>query len=640
MDLIRLLTVVSVLLLVGGGTVSTVTADGISGLARGTRSDSWTIVVVMAADNSLSGAVDGDLSEIVGAGTSSDVTVCILMDGSVLGDTRISVVGSSVYSVSVASVGISAEANMGDPSVLSAFGAWAYSTYPSTRTGFIFWDHGGGWVDLCHDGSHFDHVSMVELSSVLDAVTDHVPGSRLDLVGFDCCYMGTSEVATEVRPYSRYMVGSEEYEEWDGWHYEPWISSLRASPGSDGSVVGSSIVSAFDAYYSGSGTYTLSCTDLDAWTDAAVRVSDVAEDLRRVAFTRRTEIQAARTGTLAYIDTSGYSFLDLGDLLGHFYTHIPDPWIRATITGALSAYNASIVAEAHGPGLGSSTGLTIYFPASGEDYRPEYGTDTLWSVETAWEEFLAAYYRAYDVALTIPDPPTMEEDGAGIMYINATLGRATRAGIWVSVDNGEWVVDPEISLETGSHLVRARIWDGAAWSSMNTTTTDPNTGTILSTEIPYLIRTYDSGYSLVSVPVQGMSYTASTFADLLGASQVAYMTVLGTIREWHTGGSSLVDFTIRADVGYWVRVDQRSRTVQWSGDPWTQRTITVSRGWAIIPVGRSLSSSEFWADNPSLDYLAYWDEIWRPVFRGGESLSLERGTAIAIHAPNPMGVVI
>lgn len=625
----------AVLVLVAGASVAIGPPAGASSTRVGppTGSDTWTILVYMAGDNSLSSAIAGDLSEIQAGGLSSEVTVVCYADGSGAGDATLWEISSSVVQLSLASAGLPMEPDMGDPDVASEFALWGLSSYPADRYGWVWWDHGGGWLDLCHDGSHVDHLTMAEVREILATATT-VVGSRLDLVGSDCCYMGAAEMASEVRPYAQVYVGSAEYEGWDGWDYTAVLEALREDPTMDGESLGTEIVDAYGASYATS-SYTLSAVNLTDYLACETAVSDLAESLRRVAGTLSVELGAARSAAYSYIDTGGYSYLDLGDLCGEIYDRASNATVRARAAAAYSALNDSIVAECHGAGA-DHTGLSIYWPPA-TSYRPSYGT-TSFSTATAWDSFLLSYFRSSDLDTIAPGTPTMEE-GPGVLYVNATLGRSSSAGVWVTVDGGAWRVATDISIGSGTHTITARVYDGVSWGGSNTTTSTASR--ILATALPYVTRSMEAGYHVVSLPVQGITYRASQLAELLGASQVADYTASGYLRDWRADGGPLVlDFVIRPGRAYWVYVDDPG-TVQWVGDPWGSRTIVVSRGFALLPIGRSLTSAEFWDANPSIDYAAYWqDGQWNGLWRSDRSHTFVRGSGVMVWADTATGVVI
>ena len=49
---------------------------------------------------------------------------------------------------------------------------------------------------------------------------------RFEFIGFDCCLMGTAEVANILATYSRYFYGSQEIEPGSGWYYTTILNYL------------------------------------------------------------------------------------------------------------------------------------------------------------------------------------------------------------------------------------------------------------------------------------------------------------------------------------------------------------------------------------------------------------------------------
>nr|HDM59411.1 hypothetical protein [Bacillota bacterium] len=146
---------------------------------------SWTLVVYMSADNSLSNTASNDLNEIEASMESVDANVLILIDQRGNADTH-------AYRARYDSAGplnsaiVSDEVPLGDvyggwdglteldlanPDTLLHFCKWAVENYPAEHLGLVLWDHGDGWrkklalrkprKDICYDG--YNSMDMLEL---------------------------------------------------------------------------------------------------------------------------------------------------------------------------------------------------------------------------------------------------------------------------------------------------------------------------------------------------------------------------------------------------------------------------------------------------------------------------------------------
>ena len=133
-----------------------------------------------------------------------------------------------------------ASASMGEASTLSDFLKWGKSTYPADNYMLVFWDHGGGTLTgVCYDeryshgSSDADTLTLPEIRAALKEAN-----TQFEAVGFDTCLMSTLETAEVLKPYAKFMVGSEETEPGYGWDYNSWTSYLSAYPGIDGGTLG------------------------------------------------------------------------------------------------------------------------------------------------------------------------------------------------------------------------------------------------------------------------------------------------------------------------------------------------------------------------------------------------------------------
>lgn len=131
------------------------------------------------------------------------------------------------YRVTITKSGISSEKisdkpkNMGDSDTLLEFIQAGIAAYPADRYALVIWDHGLGPIfGCCHDELSDDQLTIPELCKALDACDVH-----FDWLGFDCCLMGSAEVAYAMRNYADYMVASEDSESAYGWYYKNFLTN-------------------------------------------------------------------------------------------------------------------------------------------------------------------------------------------------------------------------------------------------------------------------------------------------------------------------------------------------------------------------------------------------------------------------------
>ena len=128
-----------------------------------------------------------------------------------------------------------------DPNTLADFIRWGTENYPADRYILLLWDHGAGPVyGFGYDEFQSDYAALTldEMKQALDAN----PGVHFDMIGMDCCIMGSLETCVALQPYCDYMVLSEDFEPGIGWSYKEWMGKLEQNPGVDMVELGTNIV--------------------------------------------------------------------------------------------------------------------------------------------------------------------------------------------------------------------------------------------------------------------------------------------------------------------------------------------------------------------------------------------------------------
>lgn len=128
-----------------------------------------------------------------------------------------------------------------NPNTLADFIRWGTENYPADRYILLLWDHGAGPVyGFGYDEFQSDYAALTldEMKQALDAN----PGVHFDMIGMDCCIMGSLETCVALQPYCDYMVLSEDFEPGIGWSYKEWMSKLEKNPGVDMVELGTNIV--------------------------------------------------------------------------------------------------------------------------------------------------------------------------------------------------------------------------------------------------------------------------------------------------------------------------------------------------------------------------------------------------------------
>jgi len=257
----------------------------------------WTVMVYMAADNSL--AVQGilDLDEMEDAGVDSRVNVVVQAefspdvlsqyqcDASCFNRPNFNTIryaitqnGGSVKNGpdrgSVQDIG---NVDMTDPNQLKAFITWAKQNHPANRYLLVLWNHGGGYSGLLQDATTAGSglMSLEDLKNGLAGV------GPIDVIDFDMCLMAGYETLLELVGLSNYAVLSEEVVPGEGNPYTSIIDAMQSSPTMDARTLANTLVDRFHASFSGSkASTTKSAYDMAGFSAFDAALGGLAADLQ------------------------------------------------------------------------------------------------------------------------------------------------------------------------------------------------------------------------------------------------------------------------------------------------------------------------------------------------------------------------
>jgi Clostripain family len=321
--------------------------------------------------------------------------------------------------------------NMGEAATLGNFVTWARSNYPAKHYMLVMWDHGDGWrffdtvkikapknilkvvqqtrkQDLqkaADQTLQFTDVGTRPLLSVLektpgipadqalrattfraltgdeahggtilynrdiaDVLRQVLKDDKLDVLGFDACLMSMIETAYAMRGVANVMVGSEELEPGNGWHYDKWLSALIQNPLMSPNELGKSVVQSYKAAYDSTGdSVTLSAVKLDTMSKLAQSIDRFSDILIRSTRSKDelTLIREVRNWCFSYAPKYGIQSVDLGQFSEVIGSTSRNPTLRQAAQQVRQDLNASVLDNYMSPDRGSSSGLAIYFPASG-----------------------------------------------------------------------------------------------------------------------------------------------------------------------------------------------------------------------------------------------------------------------------------
>jgi hypothetical protein len=364
----------------------------------------WTFMVYMDADNSLEGADELDLAEMLSVGSSAHVSVIVQHD-------RYSGDGTWRYYVADGQLFVLDELdeqNMADPDTLSSFVDWAASEYPATKYALVLWDHGSGALGepapegVIYDDTDLDFLSGPEMAAALAAA------EQVDLLGFDACLMQMYEIVLETAAAGNtpaVIVGSEDMVPEEGWPYDAVLDFLTGTPGCTAAALAGEIVDDYMAEYPTSLPLMMSAVE----PASASALTDTLDALAAalIASSRQGDVTAARAGAQAY---TGDVYRDVIDFCDLVITNVDDCVTEAQALKDLVA--GMVIAEDHtsGTAVDGSNGLSIYLPDTADGYDDDYD-GLLTATGTWWDDFLRGGLDFGDA----PDPayPTLAvNDGA------------------------------------------------------------------------------------------------------------------------------------------------------------------------------------------------------------------------------------
>ncbi len=385
----------------------------------------WTVLVYLDADNDLEQFALIDLNEMEAGLPEQGVEVIVLVDRAegyddsdgdwqdarvyrVRKDNDPNRIGSEL----LGSIG---EANMGNPSLISAFVAGALRRYPARRTAMVFWDHGGGWQAMAIDhnapGSAEGHdgLDLPEVSAGLRAGLGALGLSKLDIIGFDMCLMAQVETAYEMKDLARVMVASQAVEPGDGWPYHEILPAFGAGTMGPRRVA-ASIVEGYGRFYDARQEViaTQSAVDLSVIGEVAGSLNAIAAGTSGSLAQTWSDISRSMFFSESYADrrdvrrdSQVLASVDLLDMLKRVRASAEAFPAENAYRDLVDAMDRAVIANYRTAKHRLSNGVAIYAPVVGEQYNAEYGK-TAFARDTAWPQLLSDLHRTQQANLTAP----------------------------------------------------------------------------------------------------------------------------------------------------------------------------------------------------------------------------------------------
>lgn len=361
---------------------------------------SWTFIVYLDADNNLEPFGLNDFMEMASVGSNTDVNIVVQMDringysssyGNWTGTRRFLIQnGDTPSSTPIQDLG---EQNMGDPNTLQDFVEWAIVNYPADHYLLSIWNHGDGWrqnremfssfalnrtsganetlvKSVASDDTDGDILYLREVQDALKSARQGLEARyntnvKLDVIGFDACYMGMVEVAFALRDVTNYMVASEDLEPGPGWPYNTILADLLSNPNMNAEDVAKSIVTNYgNAYSSG---ITQAAYDM-------AKINDLAKKIDAFTSKANTEwnmLKNARSNSREY-HYPGYNTtwgVDIWDFGNKVYNNASNVDLKNAATQLKNAVDDFVIEEHHSSDRVGSHGVAIYFPPNSTSFN-------------------------------------------------------------------------------------------------------------------------------------------------------------------------------------------------------------------------------------------------------------------------------
>lgn len=233
-----------------------------------------TYAIYMAGDNDLEDFAIANINALKKVGSSDNMNIVVLLDRSPdynssngnWSDTRLLYITKG-HSINYDIVGNYPfdEEDMTDSENLYQFLRLVNDYYPSDKLILNIWSHGYGvnpdgqipqvttkGVIVDDSAGSGKEMSIVDLKNALNNFRRY-SGRRVDILQFDACNMLMLEIAEDLRPYARFIVGAETDIPQEGSDYSALASYFEAQSREENRVIASYMVDSFNSLYKNSG---------------------------------------------------------------------------------------------------------------------------------------------------------------------------------------------------------------------------------------------------------------------------------------------------------------------------------------------------------------------------------------------------
>lgn len=290
--------------------------------------------------------------------------------------------------------------NMADPATLTKFIVDAMGKFPADNVCLVLNDHGGGFTGaMSDDGAGAGAMSMPDMHKAISEA-EKITGKKIDIIGFDACLMGETEVAYELKDDAKILMASEETENGPGWAYHTLLSGANMAKAIEtvqqsslykidvGPEEFAKIVIDVNQQHNDD-ISTFSITDLTKMDEFKDALNDLAGAIRESD--DKDTVKESIKGAEYY----GQGWAPYGDIrdVGHMCDNIISSSKDKKLVASAKNVKASLAKtvmynQVNGKEHPHSQGLSIYAPTN----KPKdlgYNYENLqWTKDTQWDEML------------------------------------------------------------------------------------------------------------------------------------------------------------------------------------------------------------------------------------------------------------
>ncbi len=406
----------------------------------------WNFIVYMAANNNLHKYALKNFRQMLQVGSTPTCNILIQLDE--YGEEEANRFYLEKNKAIIEKELEGEEAISGTPKSLFNFVQWAIETHPAKHQAIVIWNHGSGIKDpsiwgkiykehrdalfsfnektgmmqidrntlrstikrgIGFNDTYEQYIDNQQLKQCFERISKEVlAGKKVDIVLLDACHMAMVEIASKLKPFSNYMVASEELEPGSGYNYKKLLSPFLSQTFLPVEFAQHAVHAYAEEYDYQLADYTQSAISLEHFKKAEEKLSLFAQHLVSLMETHKDYVSFIKKIRRNEEETTEFCDWDYIDCL-HFLTSISKKAFeksksnelqnmdrQSLLTLSTLANDArrelqdSILANASGINLPFAQGLSIYFPE--KNIHKSY-QKTSFASTNEWPQLIATYLK-------------------------------------------------------------------------------------------------------------------------------------------------------------------------------------------------------------------------------------------------------